>query len=65
MAFLAACGESHSAEDTHAGTAEHGPGVVVGVEEIQVNVPVEGTVVARNRAEITTRMMARVTRGRG
>ncbi len=33
----------------------------VEVEEIQVNVPVEGTVVARNRAEITTRMMARVT----
>jgi RND family efflux transporter MFP subunit len=33
----------------------------VDVEEIQVQVPVEGTVVARNRAEITTRMMARVT----
>ncbi len=31
------------------------------LEEIQVNVPVEGDVVARNRAEITTRMMARVT----
>jgi RND family efflux transporter MFP subunit len=32
------------------------------LEEIDVRVPVEGTVIARNRAEITTRMMARVTR---
>jgi RND family efflux transporter MFP subunit len=31
------------------------------MEEIQLKVPVEGTVVARNRAEITTRMMARVS----
>jgi RND family efflux transporter MFP subunit len=39
-----------------------GSGIAVQLEEIQLNVPVEGTVVARNRAEITTRMMARVTR---
>jgi RND family efflux transporter MFP subunit len=61
VAFLAACGESESPETTHAGATEYGPGIVVEVEEVQVNVPVEGTVVARNRAEITTRMMARVT----
>jgi RND family efflux transporter MFP subunit len=36
-------------------------GVPVTVQEIPVQVPAEGTVVARNRAEITTRMMARVT----
>ena len=61
VAFLAACGESHPPEATHADGTEHGPSIVVEVEEIQVSVPVEGTVVARNRAEITTRMMARVT----
>lgn len=60
-AFLAACGESHSPESTHAGADEHGAGIVVEVQDIQVRVPVEGTVVARNRAEVTTRMMARVS----
>ncbi len=61
VAILAACGGGHSTEDTHAATSDGVSGVPVEVEEIQVNVPVEGTVVARNRAEITTRMMARVT----
>ncbi len=61
VTFLAACGESHSPESTPAGGPAPGPGVAVEVEEIPVNVPVEGTVVARNRTEITTRMMARVT----
>lgn len=61
VAVLAACGESHSSETAHADRIEHGPGMTVQVEEIQLNVPVEGTVVARNRAEITTRMMARVS----
>ena len=61
VATLAACGGSHSPEDTHAGSSEQVSGITVEMEEIQVNVPVEGTVVARNRAEITTRMMARVT----
>ncbi|MFH1765825.1 MAG: efflux RND transporter periplasmic adaptor subunit [Gemmatimonadota bacterium] len=61
VAFLAACGESHSPEATHAEGTDHGPGVAVEVQEIQVSVPVEGTVMARSRAEITTRMMARVT----
>lgn len=61
VALLAACGESHTPETTHAGATEHGPGIAVEMEEIQVNTPVEGTVVAKNRAEITTRMMARVT----
>ena len=59
-ALLAACGESHGPE--HASTSGTPvQGVAVEMEEIQVNLPVEGTVVARNRAEITTRMMARVT----
>lgn len=61
VAVLAACGESHSSETAHADRTEYGPGITVQVEDIQMNVPVEGTVVARNRAEITTRMMARVS----
>ena len=61
VAFLAACGESHPPEATRAEGPDQGPGIVVEIEEIQVSVPVEGTVVARNRAEITTRMMARVS----
>jgi RND family efflux transporter MFP subunit len=61
VAVLAACGESHSSETAHADRTEHGPGMIVQVEDIQMNVPVEGTVIARNRAEITTRMMARVS----
>ena len=60
-AFLAACGGSHSSETHGAGEPFQGTGLPVEIEEIQVQVPVEGTVVARNRAEITTRMMARVT----
>jgi RND family efflux transporter MFP subunit len=35
--------------------------MVVEAREIPIQIPVEGTVVARNRAEITTRMMARVS----
>ena len=61
VALLAACGGGHSPDDTHAGSSQPGPGVAVEMEEIQVNVPVEGSVTARNRADITTRMMARVT----
>ena len=61
VVFLAACGEPHSPETTQAGVTQHGPGIMVEAEEIQVSVPVEGTVMARSRAEITTRMMARVT----
>lgn len=60
-AFLTACGGSHSSETHGAGEPFQGTALPVEVEEIQVQVPVEGTVVARNRAEITTRMMARVT----
>ena len=59
-AFLAACGESHAPEAAHAAGAP-AQGVAVELEEIQISLPVEGTVIARNRAEITTRMMARVT----
>jgi RND family efflux transporter MFP subunit len=59
-AFLAACGESHSPEATTTSAVDYGPGIVVEVEPVRVGVPVEGTVVARNRTEITTRMMARV-----
>lgn len=59
VALLSACGESHSPEATHAQTSVSGTSVRS--EEIALHVPVEGTVVARNRADITTRMMARVT----
>lgn len=59
VALLSACGESHSPEASSAQTDVSG--VPVQSEEIPLNVPVEGTVVSRNRAEITTRMMARVT----
>jgi len=59
-AFLAACGGSQAPEAEHtSGTTASG--IAVELEEISINTPVEGTVVARNRAEITTRMMARVT----
>lgn len=61
VAVLAACGESRSPESTDAGARGSWPSVAVGMEEIRVTVPVEGTVVARNRAEITTRIMARVS----
>lgn len=74
-ALLVACGESTSNADAHTGTevAYAASGARAGasgeapmatpavLEEIEVNVPVEGDVIARNRAEITTRMMARVT----
>jgi RND family efflux transporter MFP subunit len=60
-ALSTACGGGHSPDETHAGPSEYGASVTVDMEEIQVKVPVEGTVVARNRAEITTRMMARVS----
>lgn len=59
-ALLAACGESHGPEADHAASTT-ASGTPVVMEEISINTPVEGTVVARNRAEITTRMMARVT----
>ena len=59
VALLSACGESHSPEASHAqASVSGGP---VRSEGIALQVPVEGTVVARNRAEVTTRMMARVT----
>lgn len=58
-ALLSACGESHSPEASH--DQADVSGIPVLAEDIAVNVPVEGTVVARNRAEITTRMMARVS----
>jgi len=59
VALLSACGESHVPEAAHAQAVTQG--VVVQTEEISLHIPVEGTVVARNRAEITTRMMARVS----
>lgn len=58
-ALLSACGEDHAPEVSHAQTPASG--VAVTAEEITLRIPVEGTVVARNRAEITTRMMARVS----
>jgi RND family efflux transporter MFP subunit len=58
-ALLSACGESHTPEASH--VERPAAGVPVQAEEIALIIPVEGTVVARNRAEITTRMMARVS----
>jgi RND family efflux transporter MFP subunit len=58
-ALLSACGESHAPEASH--VEAPAAGYAVQTEEIEITVPVEGTVVARNRAEITTRMMARVS----
>jgi RND family efflux transporter MFP subunit len=57
---LAACGESHAPAPSRAELST-ASGVAVQVEDIPLTVPVEGSVVARNRAEITTRMMARIT----
>ena len=59
VALLSACGESHSPAASPA--RENLSGTPVRAETIALHTPVEGTVVARNRAEITTRMMARVT----
>ncbi len=57
---VAACGtEGHRAEP-----ADSEPGVTVLTvesEQLPILVPVEGSVLAPNRAEITTRMMARIT----
>lgn len=58
-ALLSACGESHAPEASHAQTPVQG--VAVQTEEVAIHVPAEGTVVSRNRAEITTRMMARIS----
>jgi RND family efflux transporter MFP subunit len=60
VALLSACGEAHGPEAAKA-NAVTAQGVAVQIEEISLHIPVEGTVVAQNRAEITTRMMARVT----
>lgn len=60
-ATVGACGDSHSSEGTRSADQVPVTGVTVQAEEVPVTVAVEGTVVARNRAEITTRMMARVT----
>ncbi len=59
VALLSACGESHGPEALPARTPVEG--VAVQIEDVAIQIPVEGTVVARNRAEITTRMMARVS----
>jgi RND family efflux transporter MFP subunit len=60
-ALLSACSGSHAEGPSQTGAVEHGQGIAVEVQEIPLTVPVEGTVNARNRAEITTRMMARVS----
>lgn len=57
-ALLSACGESHAPEASRVQATTQG--IRVQTEEISLYISVEGTVVARNRAEITTRMMARV-----
>jgi len=61
VAILTACEGSQTPEASHAGPTETRQGIPVELQDIQLSIPVEGTVVARNRAEITTRMMARVS----
>jgi RND family efflux transporter MFP subunit len=58
-ALLSACG-GHDSSEALPDRADVS-GIPVRSEEVTRHVPVAGTVVARNRAEITTRMMARVT----
>lgn len=57
--LLAACGDSPSPENAPPPASV--TGTPVAMETLETTVPVEGTAVSRNRAEITTRMMARVT----
>ena len=59
-ALVGACGGSHDSQEPRAAEAA-GAGIPVQAQEIAQRVAVEGTIFARNRAEITTRMMARVT----
>jgi RND family efflux transporter MFP subunit len=59
LPLLTACGEDHASHQAEAQT--NVTGTPVQSEEIALYAPVEGTVMARNRAEITTRMMARVS----
>ncbi len=58
-AFVAACG--HSSADTEQAAKPPVTTITVQHETLATVVPVEGTVAARRRAEITTRMMARIT----
>lgn len=58
-ALLSACGESHAPEASRAQAPAQG--VAVEMEDVAIHVPAEGTVTAQNRAEITTRMMARIS----
>ncbi len=57
--FVAACG--HDSADTEQAAKPPVTTITVQHETIATVVPVEGTVAARRRAEITTRMMARIT----
>jgi RND family efflux transporter MFP subunit len=57
-AALACGGESHEATPT---TAIPTNTLTVQAESLTATMPVEGSVVARQRAEVTTRMMARIT----
>jgi RND family efflux transporter MFP subunit len=55
----AACGTAHD-EAPHQATTEH-PTVEARTQLVSSLVPAEGTVAARHRAEVSTRIMARVT----
>jgi RND family efflux transporter MFP subunit len=59
IAALAACGGEHAPEP--AATAAPEAGYQVRAETLAVTIPVEGSITARQRAEISTRLMARVT----
>lgn len=59
---VAACGSGEAALPARAGAgAPLPPTSVVRPESLDTSVPVEGTVAARRRAEIATRLMARIT----
>lgn len=57
---VAACGSGEAAPPRHA-TAVPPPTTTVHAESLATGVPIEGTVAARHRAEIATRLMARIT----
>jgi RND family efflux transporter MFP subunit len=57
---LAACGSGDAALPARAKAAPP-PTSTVRAESLATSVPIEGTVVARRRAEIATRLMARIT----
>jgi RND family efflux transporter MFP subunit len=61
LAALGAAACHDTSAETRAPAAPPAPGLELRAESLTVVIPVEGTVAARHRAEISTRLMARVT----